>query len=293
MSHFTYSSSLDRNNLSQGDILDWTDDLEKVLLRIHPYFASKRDQYSYFQIISQSCDLVRRGKECKAEHITIVAVRDLETVLDRELKKQGSTKIEKKFGLFNSKHKPKFQEFLKRLVNNNNPKYFYLHNDPEFGIYNNYVSTLRVSVALKSNLHYDTLLAAKKIELTSEFKAKLGWLVGNLYSRVGTQDWSPDNLTKPDFDKLVKEIIESNFGFVDNPNEYASLYVEKFASGNILDLNQEEFLEFIQKNKLPKKRNIFETKVSEVLEEEGITGKVKRKILAKILQEKAISQMIK
>ena len=29
----------------------------------------------------------------------------------------------------------------------------------------------------------------KKIELTDEFKAKLGWLVGNMYSRVGTADW--------------------------------------------------------------------------------------------------------
>ncbi len=48
---------------------------------------------------------------------------------------------------------------------------------------------LKVSIALKSGEHYDECLKAKKIELADEFKAKLGWLVGNMYSRVGTTDW--------------------------------------------------------------------------------------------------------
>ena len=51
------------------------------------------------------------------------------------------------------------------------------------------IAYLKVSIALKSQEHYDKCLAAKKLELSDEFKAKLGWLVGNMYSRVGTADW--------------------------------------------------------------------------------------------------------
>lgn len=51
------------------------------------------------------------------------------------------------------------------------------------------VAYLKLSIALKSKEHYDKCLAAKKIELADEFKAKLGWMVGNMYSRVGTADW--------------------------------------------------------------------------------------------------------
>ena len=34
------------------------------------------------------------------------------------------------------------------------------------------------------------------LQLTAEFQAKLGWLLGQLFSRVGTQDWEPRSLTK-------------------------------------------------------------------------------------------------
>ena len=36
---------------------------------------------------------------------------------------------------------------------------------------------------------YDACLEARVLALSEEFRAKLGWLVGHIYSRVGTQDW--------------------------------------------------------------------------------------------------------
>lgn len=51
------------------------------------------------------------------------------------------------------------------------------------------VAYLKVSIPLKSGEHYDKCLKAKRIELADEFKAKLGWLIGDMYSRVGTTDW--------------------------------------------------------------------------------------------------------
>ena len=37
--------------------------------------------------------------------------------------------------------------------------------------------------------NYEGLVAARTLTLNEEFRAKLGWLVGNIYSRVATRDW--------------------------------------------------------------------------------------------------------
>ena len=70
------------------------------------------------------------------------------------------------------------------------------------------VAYLKVSIALKSELHYDACLDAKRLELSDEFKAKLGWLVGELYSRVGTTDWL-SKMTDLERKKMIKENISS------------------------------------------------------------------------------------
>lgn len=79
---------------------------------------------------------------------------------------------------------------VERIYNNTEPDYFFLYKEPEYQFDESMVAYLKVSIALKSDLHYDTCLEAKVMELTDEFKAKLGWLVGNIYSRVETTDWS-------------------------------------------------------------------------------------------------------
>lgn len=68
------------------------------------------------------------------------------------------------------------------------------------------IASLKVSIALKSNLHYEQCLAAKALELSDEFKAKLGWLVGNIYSRVGTTDWDSIMTASQRKDMLNEEL---------------------------------------------------------------------------------------
>jgi hypothetical protein len=64
---------------------------------------------------------------------------------------------------------------------------------------------LNLSIAIKTPEHYDKCLEAKILELESSFQAKLGWLVGQLYSRVGTQDWPTDRLT-PKVRSALKDV---------------------------------------------------------------------------------------
>jgi hypothetical protein len=47
---------------------------------------------------------------------------------------------------------------------------------------------------IKAELHFQTCLDAKILQLNDTFQAKLGWLVGQMYSRVGTRDWEPKSL---------------------------------------------------------------------------------------------------
>ena len=82
-----------------------------------------------------------------------------------------------------------------RLLNNNEPGYFFLYGgDTPLG--SDCVAFLNLSIAIKSELHFSSCLEAKILQLASEFQAKLGWLLGQLFSRVGTQDWEPNKLTQ-------------------------------------------------------------------------------------------------
>ena len=81
--HFTYKESSDTENpsLKQGDILQKTPALLALLQKVHPYYTDSK--YRFFQVITQSCDLVRRNGTCKSRYITLAAVRTLDDIIDR------------------------------------------------------------------------------------------------------------------------------------------------------------------------------------------------------------------
>lgn len=78
--HFTYKPSPDMSSLCQGDVLCVTDEMRKILKEVHPYFLN--EQYKYFMVLTQSCDLVRRNAgKCKTPYITLAAVRSFDDFL--------------------------------------------------------------------------------------------------------------------------------------------------------------------------------------------------------------------
>ena len=205
--HFTYKSNPDFSTLCQGDVLRITPELRDVLREIHPYFLN--DQYKYFIVLTQSCDLIRRqGKDCKSAYISLAAVRDFNSFFDKEMTNKGYAKKVNGILLMNSEVKSRATQFIERIYNNTEPEYFFLYKDESLNFPTSMISYLKVSFSLKSKENYDICLNAKMIELTDEFKAKLGWLVGNIYSRVGTADWD-SLLNQEEKDKLFRNEIES------------------------------------------------------------------------------------
>lgn len=186
--HFTYKSNPDMSSLCQGDILEITDELKDVLTNVHPYF--KNEQYRYFMVLTQSCDLVRRNsKPCKTPYITLAAVRCFSEFFEKLLVSKKYAENHSGFLLMESKQRSGASQLLERIYNNTEPDYFFLYKEEMLDFPESMIASLKVSIALKSELHYDACLKAKRLELSDEFKAKLGWLVGNIYSRVGTTDW--------------------------------------------------------------------------------------------------------
>lgn len=216
--HFTYSSLIDLKCLKQGDILAKTDELQELLGAVHPHYT--HEDYTHFQVLTQSCDLVRRNgsSKCSSRYISLAAVRPMGTVLNRYMESKIPEAQRIKINgsdWCSDKLKEKMKEAVVTIFNNNDKNLFFLKAVPEHGLTTDSCTFLHLSIAIKASKHYDTCLQAKKIELESNFQSKLGWLVGNLYSRVGTEDFVPgcfDSTKK--FKEYVTETLDNHILWV-------------------------------------------------------------------------------
>lgn len=238
--HYTYAKAeeTDTENLHQGDILDKSEELTATLRDIHPHYV--KDDYTHYQVLTQSCDLeLRRGKP-KSRYITIAAIRPLKTALERALISQEASpfKLEGVYCCAENK-KQNLTSFLNRLFNNNEKELFFLKSWPERGLLDDSCAFLYLSVALKAEEHYEKLLAAKQIQLDDNFKSKLGWTVGNLYSRVGTKDYVPAAVeTAGELNQLVEEALSDNLVFLPQPIYAQAKKIA--ATNNSIDIGESE-----------------------------------------------------
>jgi hypothetical protein len=202
--HWTYCTFDPSSDLQQGDILSRTDELLAVLKNVHSYFCDER--YLAFIVVTQSCDLVRRkAGSCKARHISLAVVREFDRVLPSLI---GEVCAYKNTSILRSELKLEAREFVSRILDQNEQAkgLFYLHPSADAGIATASVAFLRITITLRQE-HYDLLQRCRVGRLESEFTNKLGWLVGNLYSRVGTPDWADYEGDKRK-DTLVKEYVD-------------------------------------------------------------------------------------
>lgn len=238
--HFTYCRPPNRNILQQGDILLKNEQIVNMLREIHPHYL--KDDYTHFIVLTQTCDLMRRGKNlCRAKYITLAAVRPLDLFLSREIHSYQPTDLEIKANVCSKGFKYKVKQLLERLLNNNESEYFYLHEEPEMNFSNNSVAFLRLSIAIRTTEHYDTCLEARILSLSDIFKAKLGWLVGNMYSRVGTEEWIP-RYTNNEFKKLIDGLLNATCFWVDQKRLNK---VKDIIPDSVLNSGEEHIRKFI------------------------------------------------
>jgi len=285
MSHFTYKLP-EKSVLKQGDILFKGDEIISILNQVHPHYL--KDDYKYFIVLTQTCDLVRRKEKCKSRYITIAAVRPLNLLLEREIKKQQKTLLEAKSGICNADKKNTLYNFLERLFNNNEPEYFYLSDDTSLNFPEKMVAFLRLSISIKSDLHYKSCLDSKLLELTDTFKAKLGWLVGNMYSRVGTPDWVPNAATKMEFNKMINDILNENVAWVHKKviNNIIDDYKDK-----ISNMTSDKIREIAINMKLKKDWDEVLEKIEKIIIDSGYIDN--RKIVTNIIRRISNDPLLK
>jgi len=213
-SHWTYVRSKPGADLVQGDLLRKTDALRAILTEVHPHYL--KDDYTHFIVLTQTCDLVRRdGAPCKARYVSLAAVRPLDLVVKRALEKFQSSDLERISNACSEKYRSAMLDFLRKVFNNNEHDFFYLHEDVTFGLTPSSCAFLQLSIALRAWQHYPMLLEARIGSLSEIFGAKLGWLVGNLYSRVGTEDWVPEHETKMEFNERLHRVLDDSCWWVE------------------------------------------------------------------------------
>jgi hypothetical protein len=261
--HYVYKDP-DKTTLCQGDVLGKTEPLVAHLAQYHPYYSNHVD-YKYFMVLTQSCDLVRRdGKPPTSPYIALAAVRPVEEALRREAAK-SQTPWQREVRVIGTKAQARLAMFLESLLDNNKEGYFYLHQDVGLGIAQNCCAFLQLSVALKAE-HYDLCLAAKIAELTEPFQAKLGYLVGHMYNRVGTAEWDdncPDNPVR----KAAASLLKMTFVVFDDAQIQEGV-AELQRDGPLEARTPEEIKDYINRTKVIPRHRKFHDRALKVLVEE-------------------------
>jgi len=184
------------------------------------------------------------------------AIRSLEDALKRQAEEIANSKLERRTKkLIDEKSSSKISEFLMSLFNNNSTDYFYLHHDVSLDFVDPSVAFLRVSISLKSELHYNLCLSSKVLELDENFQAKLGWLVGNLYSRVGTEDWIPGTLDQQKFRKMVSDQVKTHFTIVSNLSEIENILEGKYSEEQLEALSIDDLIEKVRQEKISTRKD--------------------------------------
>lgn len=286
--HFTYEENINKEELMQGDVLERTSGINSLLENIHPHFYNNSKNL-YFTVLTQSCDLVPRGSsgKCKAPYITIAPVRSIEQVVEKFLTQLESVTIRAELPVISEKSKNKATEFLQRLFNNNEAGYFYLESDGT-PLPHECVVFLNLSIAIKSEIHYKECLNAKLLQLTDTFQAKLGWLVGQMYSRVGTPDWDSKNLIKK-----VNGILNNDIAIWIPDDKLKSLEKEyDKLSGENPRMTQADISNAI--NKLPTRKQKVLKQTEQILTEVlGNDHKDVEKLLQRLGNDAALTALLK
>jgi len=100
------------------------------------------------------------------------------------------------------------------------------------------------------------------LELTENFRAKLGWLVGQLYSRIGTEDYVPRAVESNELDQYLDDVLQENIVWIPNA-KYP--YIKKAAKNcsNLKSL-EEAATEDLKRSKESKFENLATRMIKEI-----------------------------
>jgi hypothetical protein len=285
--HYVYEEP-NPSELNQGDILRRSDALVALLTEYFPYYATHRD-YIYFMVLTQTCDLVRRdGNPCASLYISLAAVKPIKDVVLAEAARNQQPALQGT-NVIGNKARNQLAMFLESLMDNNKAGLFYLHTDHGLTISEPCCAILQLSISLQAR-HYNICLSAKIAQLKEPFQAKLGWLIGNMYSRVATTEW---NIEKP-AEKVGKVASKLLNGIVDNldDEQIKVALAELQDGGKIEGMTPDQVAAFVKKKELEPKLKQFKNRAGEVLKTLKIFDPVKSKVIDALRQDDGLKKAL-
>ncbi len=250
--HYVYDVTKN-TELCQGDVLKRSPALIGLFDEYFPYYSKHRD-YIYFMVLTQTCDLVRRdGEPCNASYISLAAVRPIKDVVLMEAWKHQPASLQGT-KIVGTIVRNKLAMFLESLMDNNKAGLFYLHTDLDVGITEPCCAFLQLSISFRS-VHYDKCLDAKIAQLKEPFQAKLGWLIGNMYSRVATTEW---NIERKDekVAKVASKMLGQTIEAIDDDRIKVALN-ELQADGTLGTMTPEQIAAAVKNKKIDPKLTQF------------------------------------
>jgi len=183
LTEFIYEQRSNADALRQGDFLKRTEELQQIVNKEGvPYTGADNRG---FLVITQSCDLEMRNAKCKAKYICLAPVRRPSEAVAAQLSHSQSD-IERKHHFATERDWNQLMQFVDRLLNNNEPGLFYLPEDQLVGVGEHLCAFLPLTFAVPVASCYAACVAARIVGIQNVFQAKLGWLAGTMYARVGT-----------------------------------------------------------------------------------------------------------
>lgn len=184
----------DQKDLWQGDIIHRRELIDTGALSGHQDYIAQRDDFPGFCVVTQTCDLVREEESgSEVDFICLSVIRRLTDVFSKNTSQKEIRKTKDK---------------LKNILNHDYTKqgYFFLPSEPSI-LMEDCVVDLRTTFSLYAEKHYDQVLKARKLSLTDVYANRLGWMLGNIFSRVPTPDWDEETRQQR-IDHLVDAIQE-------------------------------------------------------------------------------------
>lgn len=203
--HWTYRPFDPSDGLFQGDIIA-REPLLEVLGKVHAHFCDPK--YLAFIVVTQTCDLVVRKGRCKTQYISLAVIRSISSLLPDLLTEMCRPPAP---GVYPEESRVEVEEFLHRVLNQNEQAHgmVYLYPDGDLGFAEHAVALLRVSIALRSREHYELLRTSRVGRLDTEYRNKMGWLAGNLFSRVDTTDWGEKEQGEEKEKAIIRELLDT------------------------------------------------------------------------------------
>ena len=138
--------------------------------------------------------------------------------------------------------------------------------------------------------HFGICLQAKTCQLKEAFQAKLGWLIGNLYSRVATAEWdteNPGDLLSGQVKKLLRQ------SFVTCEDEQIREGISALKRDGTLDAKSPvEIAETIKRTRVVPRSKQFRDRVGEVLSGMKVVEPLRGKLTYALKTDDALKQLI-